>query len=373
MDPLVFPHRECVCLNARLFWRFGWPARLTRRNSLIANDHPQRSGGEYFPDLQPAVKLRWRANYYPENGASGLDIIDSQVHTWEADTPAYPWRPNYADPQRVAMVRAHFSEHLFPTHELIAAMDAAGVHAGIATVPSIYGSDNRYALAACARYPERLAMIALPDPDAPDMDAEILRLKAEPAILGVRVMIVSADTLESVQKGRHRRILAAAERHGVTMCLYPLNHIQYVRQIADDFPNLRIVIDHLGHAQPPVNIGGADFGNMFGGWQHLLDLAACDNIAVKVSAFPAMSSAPFPYKDLWPRIRQLVNVFGVERLFWGTDFTRARPLQSYDQGIRYLRDCPELTDVEKAALMGGSLRRYFNWPAPGWTKPSLAR
>lgn len=302
-----------------------------------------------------------------------MDIIDAQVHTWERDTPEYPWHLRYADPARNALVRAHFEEHIFPMHELIAAMDAAGVHAGIATVPSIYGSDNRYALAACARYPDRLAMIALPDPDAPDMDAEILRLKAEPAILGVRVMIVAADVLESVQRGRHRRIFEAAERHGVTMCLYPPNHIQYVKPIAKDFPKLRIVIDHLGFAQPPVNIGGADFSNLFGGWQHLIDLAECDNIAIKVSAFPSMSAAPFPYRDLWPRLRQLINVFGLERLFWGTDFTRVKPLLSYDEGVRYLAECPEFTDAEKEALMGGSLRRYFNWPAPGWKKPALAR
>ena len=90
-----------------------------------------------------------------------MNIIDAQVHTWERDTPEYPWHLRYADPARNALVRAHFEEHIFPMHELIAAMDAAGVHAGIATVPSIYGSDNRYSLAACARYPDRLAMIAL--------------------------------------------------------------------------------------------------------------------------------------------------------------------------------------------------------------------
>ena len=122
-----------------------------------------------------------------------------------------------------------------------------------------------------------------------------------------------------------------------------------------------------------MNIGGADFSNLFGGWQHLIDLAECDNIAVKVSAFPSMSAEAFPYRDLWPRIRQLINVFGLDRLFWGTDFTRVKPLLSYEQGVHYLRDCPEFTDAEKEALMGGSLRRYFNWPAPGWKAPALTR
>jgi L-fuconolactonase len=256
--------------------------------------------------------------------------------------------------------------------KVVAAMDAAGVDAGIATVPSIYGYDNSYTLEACERYPDRLAMIALVDPDRPDLDDAVKQLKANPFVLGLRVMIVSDDLLESVQHGSRRKVLAACEKHGLILSLYPPRYIQHVESIARDFPNLRMVIDHLGFPQPPVNIAGVKDEPMFKGWEHLIKLAGCPNVAVKVTAFPSMSSQPFPYKDLWPRIHELIAAFGLPRLFWGTDFTRVHSLLSYAQGVDYVRESTELSASDKAALMGGSLRRYFSWPAPGW-KPRMQR
>jgi predicted TIM-barrel fold metal-dependent hydrolase len=301
-----------------------------------------------------------------------MEIIDAQVHAWDADKPERPWQLNYADPARNALVRAHFTEHVFTMDKLIAAMDVAGVDAAIATVPSIYGYDNSYALDACARYPDRLAMIALVDPDRPDLDDAIQQLKANPFVLGLRVMIVSDDLLESVDRGSRRKVLAACQKHGLILSLYPPRYIQHVEKIARDFPDLRIVIDHLGHPQPPVNIAGVKDEPMFAGWDHLIKLAQYPNVSVKVTAFPSMSSQSYPYKDLWPRIHQLISVYGLPRLFWGTDFTRVHSLLSYAQGVDYVRESTELSASDKAALMGGSLRRYFNWPAPGWTPRIVA-
>lgn len=302
-----------------------------------------------------------------------MEIIDVQVHTWDKESAKYPWPGNLGTPERTAMVRAHFNEHLVPMEALIAAMDEAGVDAGIAVVPSIFGFDNSYALDAVKRYPDRLAMIALVDHDAPDLDERVRVLGGTPGVLGIRMMIYTDALLASAQQGAHRRLFVALQKHGVVLSLYPPRYIQHVAGIARDFPDLRIVIDHLGFPQPPVNVSGNGPGDMFKGWEHLIALAKCPNVAIKVSAFPSMSAEPYPYKDLWPRIRQLIEVFGIERLFWGTDFTRVATLLSYKEGVNYILDNDELSMSDKAMLMGDSLRRYFNWPPQGWVPRSASR
>ncbi len=302
-----------------------------------------------------------------------MEIIDVQVHTWDRESEKYPWPGNLGTPERTAMVRAHFNEHLVPMDALVAAMDDAGVDAGIAVVPSIFGFDNSYAMDAVKRYPDRLAMIALVDHDAPDLDERVRELGKTPGVLGIRVMIFTDELLASAQHGARRKLFAAMQKHGVALSLYPPRYIQHVAGFARDFPDLRIVIDHLGFPQPPVNVSGIGPGDMFNGWEHLIALAKCPNVAIKVSAFPSMSSQPYPYRDLWPRIRQLIEVFGIERLFWGTDFTRVASLLSYREGVNYILDNDELSASEKTMLMAGSVRRYFDWPSKEWIARSASK
>lgn len=301
-----------------------------------------------------------------------MEIIDVQVHTWDKESAKYPWAGDLGTPALTAMVRAHFGEHLFPMDQLIAAMDGAGVDAAIAVVPSIFGFDNSYAMDAVKRYPDRLAMVALVDPEAPDMEERVRVLGGTSGVLGIRIMVFTDQLLESTLRGPRRKLIAAMQKHGVPLFLYPPRYIQHVAQIARDFPKLRIVIDHLGLPQPPVNVSGATGQDMFHGWEHLLRLADCPNVAIKVSAFPSMSSQPYPYQDLWPRFHRLIDAFGLERLFWGTDFTRVASLLTYPEGVNYLRDTDELSAGDKAMLMGGSLRRYFDWPPKDWVPLSAS-
>ena len=131
--------------------------------------------------------------------------------------------------------------------------------------------------------------------------------------------------------------------------------------------------DRVARFAGALRASGVGAGDMFNGWEHLIALAACPNVAIKLSAFPSMSSEPYPFKDLWPRIRQLIEVFGLERLFWGTDFTRVASLLSYTEGVNYIVESDEFSASEKAMLMGGSVRRYFNWPPKGWVPRSAAK
>ena len=46
---------------------------------------------------------------------------------------------------------------------------------------------------------------------------------------------------------------------------------------------------------------------------------------------------------------------------WGTDWTRAVGMLTYDQGVRAFRVTDRLSDSERAALMGETLQRIYNW------------
>jgi predicted TIM-barrel fold metal-dependent hydrolase len=58
---------------------------------------------------------------------------------------------------------------------------------------------------------------------------------------------------------------------------------------------------------------------------------------------------------------RIFDAFGFDRCMWGTDWTRAVNLLSYEQGVEAFRVTDRLSDSEKAALMGETLTGIYNW------------
>jgi hypothetical protein len=48
---------------------------------------------------------------------------------------------------------------------------------------------------------------------------------------------------------------------------------------------------------------------------------------------------------------------------WGTDWTRAVALLTYEQGVEAFRVTERLSDSDRRLLMGETLARVYNWSA----------
>ena len=97
----------------------------------------------------------------------------------------------------------------------------------------------------------------------------------------------------------------------------------------------------------------------------MLTLATQPNIAIKITGACTLSHEGFPYPDIWDPLGRIFDAFGLDRCLWGTDWTRAVLLLSYEQGVEAFRVTDRLSDTERAKLMGGTSSRIYNWaPAP---------
>jgi predicted TIM-barrel fold metal-dependent hydrolase len=134
--------------------------------------------------------------------------------------------------------------------------------------------------------------------------------------------------------------------------------LDQARQLAARNPNTRLVIDHLGLPQPHEPPPPAE---PFADLPKLLAIAAHDNVAVKVSGGCTLSHEPFPYNDIWDPLGRVFDAFGFARCMWGTDWTRAVGMLTYEQGVEAFRVTDRLSNSERAALMGETLARIYNW------------
>ena len=55
------------------------------------------------------------------------------------------------------------------------------------------------------------------------------------------------------------------------------------------------------------------------------------------------------------------DAFGLHRCLWGTDWTRAVKVLTYQEGVEAFRVTDRLSDSDRAALMGGTLERVYKW------------
>ncbi len=282
-------------------------------------------------------------------------IVDSQVHIWAADTPERPWPPGQA-------ARAHQPTPL-TAEDLLEKMDAAGVARAILVPPSWEGDRNDVVLAAAQRYPERFAVMGRLSLEAPESRKEFHSLTRTDGMLGLRFTFHTKEQQKLLTSGAADWLWPVAAAARVPLMVHAPHSLPRIDAIAKRYPNLRLVIDHLGLMRPQVDHEA--FAHLSG----LLALAKRPNIAVKASAVTDYSGEPYPFPILHGYLRRVFDAFGPKRIFWGSDISRVR--HPYRQLITlFTEELPWLSEDDKAWIMGRALCEWLNWPVSTSGKPS---
>jgi predicted TIM-barrel fold metal-dependent hydrolase len=241
---------------------------------------------------------------------------------------------------------------------MVAAMDKVGVDAAVLVSPfSMYGYDPSYALEVGAKHPTKFCLVRPVDPNDPGVADTIADWAGKKGTVGVRIMMRDNVSTDPADPGVNR-VLAAAARHGMAVNLLCWGRLEQASQLAARNPDTQIVIDHLGLQQPfepPAPPSGwADLPKVTA-------LAANPNVAIKISGACTLSHEPFPYRDIWDPLGRIFDAFGFGRCMWGTDWTRAVGLLTYEQGVEAFSVTDRLSASDKAALMGETLTKIYKW------------
>ena len=277
-------------------------------------------------------------------------IIDSGVHIWLPEGPDRRWMPGRT---------AHLPEPL--TYQKFSAiMDASGVGHAILVPPSWEGDRIDYSLEAAQKFPNRFAVMGRFPINEPAERPKLETWRQQKGMLGVRLTLHHEWDRAWMSDGTADWFWPAAERLGIPVMLNaPYSHKE-IGEVAERHPRLRIILDHLGARTTQKDDALAPQ------IKSTVSLAKHPNVHVKLTLVPVFSTAPYPYKNIQPCIKQLLDAYGPRRSFWGTDASAMlqRTSCSYDQCVKlFTEEMDFIPAADKEWIMGRGLAECLNWPA----------
>jgi predicted TIM-barrel fold metal-dependent hydrolase len=180
--------------------------------------------------------------------------------------------------------------------------------------------------------------------------------KKQKGMLGIRVAFNHEKTAMIVD-GTADWLWAAAEEADVPIMIFAPDAPEAIGRIARDHPGLRLVIDHFGQATR-----GPEYKRVGPRLDIIVPFARYPNVAVKLSAVPGFSSEAYPFRDMTPHLRRLIEAFGPRRCFWGTDLTHQRGKYPYRQYVtHFTEELDFLSDDDRAWIMGKAILEFLDW------------
>lgn len=275
-----------------------------------------------------------------------MRVIDTQVHVWQNETAASPWPDSWRD-------YAHRGGISPTVEELIAGMDQAGVDHALLVAPTFGGdtANNDAVIAAAARAPDRFLAVGRIDlvHGTPD---DVLAWMGRPGAAGIRLTFGRGASHGWLRDGTADWFWPVAEEHQVPVFVSCPAHVADLDPVLERHPNLRIALDHAGI--PPENRPRPVEELL----AETITLAKHPGLSVKASAFPAFVTEPYPYRSAQRWTRELVDAFGADRVFWGTDLTRGLPC-TWAQAAHHLTEHAGLSTHDLELVLGHAVLAWL--------------
>jgi predicted TIM-barrel fold metal-dependent hydrolase len=257
----------------------------------------------------------------------------------------------------------------FTPKMILANMDWAGVDRVMLLQGPFYGECNQFVLEALQRYPERLMGAVYFDPWAQNSRNIFETLTVRLPFCALKMECSEKTGLCGIHPEAR---LDAAEIEWVWQELEKLGLVLVldlgavasrsyqtgaVRGIAERYPDLRIVVAHLGQPEPHIE-ANPDLWRL---WFDQLDLGRLPNVFFDTSALPAkVPEESFPFPSAARYLRLALDRIGPSKIMWGTDQPGLLGVLNYPQLVQLAFLHTEfLSERERGMVLGENAMKVY--------------
>lgn len=270
--------------------------------------------------------------------------VDAQIHVWGADRPERPWVPGGAD-------YAHGTE--LGGEKVLAEMDRVGVDRAVLIPPSWEGDRNDVALAEVRANPDRFRMMFRLPIEDPSSREQLPALAADPATLGARLIYI-ARSESWLRDGTSDWYWPIAEELGISTMVFAPDQYEILGEIAERHPGLPLSLCHVGLSESTRNEEIREHA------LRAAKLARHPNVAIKATSLPTYVDEPYPFPTLQEPLKILLDAFGPQRVFWGSDLSRLSC--DYQELVDFFVDELSFLDTdERELVMGRAVCDWLGW------------
>lgn len=267
-------------------------------------------------------------------------IIDAHQHFWLMKDRQGGWPP----PELAAIHRDFLLADLAPE------IDAVGVGGTVLvqSLPSV--EDTRFMIGLAEKSDTILGVVGWVDMKAPDAPVVIAELAKAPKLKGLRPMLQDIADPTWIDDPALDAAIVAMLGHGLVFDALVLEpHLVSLEAFARLYPDLPVVIDH--GAKPRIAEGH------YRGWrQGMQRLAGLGNVCCKLSGLLTEAGDQKP-EAVRPYVETILELFGAERVIWGSDWPVVNLAGSY---VGWIKQCREIVpDADHAAVFGNNARRFY--------------
>jgi L-fuconolactonase len=281
-------------------------------------------------------------------------VIDAHLHLWDLQRSAYSW----------------ITPELGPLHTTITAerahgeLAAAGVERAVLVQAEDSVADTEFMLEVAAEHEWVAGVVGWVQLDDPAVAAAQLdRFAADPAFCGVRHLVHDDPRDDFLALPAVRTSLGLLAERGLPYDVpdaWP-RHLTATAELAAALPELTVVLDHLGkppHTKP-------DFPD----WREAFAaVAARPNTVAKVSGLQVRGE-PFTAAGIRPSWEAALDLFGPDRLLWGSDWPMTLLTAGYQGTWEVMAELlGELTQEEQGKILTGTAQRVYGLAAPTTSK-----
>jgi L-fuconolactonase len=253
-------------------------------------------------------------------------IIDSHQHLWDPRALDFPPFP----PGMEALSRA------FLTADLKSELTNAGVNKTVLVqgYPQTYAANDWYFNQANSAdfISGVVAWVDLENPR--DIGDRLNDLRSQPKFVGVRHIVEGEANPRWLENEHVLKCLRELQYREIPFDFVGKpKHIPSLLTALSMLPDLKVVVDHLG--KPEISHGG------FSEWaSYISDLGQFPNVYCKISGLVTEADwNSWSMKDFKPYVRHVIQVFGYDRVLFGSDWPICLVAAGYRQVLEVALEC----------------------------------
>lgn len=276
-------------------------------------------------------------------------VVDAHHHFWTPGRHDYYWMAG----EDLEPIRTPFTPD-----DLAPLMREAGVDYSVLvqTVPSVAETREFMQIAAESAFVAGVVGWAdLTDAGVAETLAELLARPDGRTLVGIRHQVHDEDDPEWLLRPDVRHGLGAVRDAGLAYdILVRPRELPAALDVARAFPEMRLVIDHL--AKPPIASGDID------AWAALMSpFRDLPHVYCKLSGMITEADwTRWTVDDLRPYVETTLDIFGVDRVMYGSDWPVCLLAGSYGAVKGALEETlPPLTGDERDKVFGGNAMTFY--------------